>query len=336
MKLAAALFAGLSCQAAMAAPKVTMLAGGVYQNLYGITADASGVYVTGAAGTIRDFDQHPANGVIGFVPYAGGTVTTLYSSANYPSGSGHVAPFQIATDGKGTLYWADPDAGPSTGASFNSGTTTGGAATQFFGICCGPGVLPGDGIGVALHGGALYFSDGTGGRAGVGPSGSTATQIGPTRYSPDFSTEAWSQIAVIGKTIYLADSAQQRSADGNNDLPMVQDQSAVITPAVRSISSDGSSGFQTVTTKIPSPQGIVAAGPLLYVTSAHAVWRVNPKTGVARKLVADKRFSDLQGIAWYGGALYVADSQNVFPAKFSNGYKTAIKDNPGIIWKIIP
>jgi len=332
----ASVLLGMAASTAQAAPVVTQLAKNVYQNLYGITADASGVYVTGATGAVRDFSQHPLNGVIGFVPYTGGAVTTLYQSGNYPSGSGHIAPFQITTDGAGTLYWADPDAGPSTGASFNSGTTTGGAATQFFGICCGPGVLPGDGIGLTLVGGSLYFSDGTGGRVGVGPSGNSATQIGPTRYTPDFNTEAWAQIAVANGNIYIADSAQQRGADAATDLPLVQDQTASITAAVRYISTDGTSGFQTLTTKIPSPQGIVAVGTTLYVTSAHAVWSINLTTKKVKKLVQKTKFLDLQGITYYGGALYVADSQNLFPAAFTGGLKVATKDLPGVIWKIVP
>jgi hypothetical protein len=328
--------AGLAAGTAQAAPVVTEVATHVFQNLYGITADASGVYVTGATGAIRDFNAHPLNGVIGFVPYTGGAVTTLYQNGNYPSGSGHIAPLQITTDGAGTLYWSDPDAGPSTGASFNSGTTAGGAATQFFGICCGPGVLPGDGIGLALASGSLYFSDGTGGRIGVGPSGNSATQIGPTRYSPEFATEAWSQIAVANGKIFIADSAQQRSADATTDKTSVQDQSADITAAVRWISVDGTSGFQTLTTKIPSPQGIVAVGNTLYVTSAHAVWTVNQRNGHVKRLIQSGKFLDLQGITWFGGALYVADSQNVFPAAFTGGYKIARRDLPGVIWKIVP
>jgi hypothetical protein len=334
--LSTLLLAGIVAGTAQAAPVVTKLASNVYQNLYGITADKYGVYVTGATGAIRDFGQNPLNGVIGFVPYTGGAVTTLYQNGNYPGGSTHIAPFQITTDGAGTLYWADPDDGPGTGASFNSGSTTGMNASQFFGICCGPDALPGDGIGVALASGSLYFSDGTGGRVGVGPSGSSATQIGPTRYAPDFSTEAWSQIAIAHGRIYFADSAQQRGADPATDKTDVQDQSASITPAVRWISIDGTSGFQTLTTKIPSPQGIVAVQNTLYVTSAHAVWTISLSNGKVKKLVEIPQFLDLQGITWFHGALYVADSQNVFPAAFTGGYKIAKKDYPGVIWKIVP
>lgn len=187
-----------------------------------------------------------------------------------------------------------------------------------------------------VAGGVLYFSDGTGGRIGAGPTGSGATQIGPTRYSPDFSTEAWAQIAVVNGRIYIADSAQQRGADSTSDMPLIQDQSASIAPGIHWISLDGSSGFQTLTKAIPSPQGIVAAGNTLYVTSAHAVWTVDLTTKKAAKLVASGQFLDLQGITWYNGALYVADSQNIFPANFTGGFKIATKDKPGIIWKIVP
>jgi len=141
------------------------MASNVYQNLYGIAVDSSGIYVTGATGPIRDFAGTYTLGVVGSIPLAGGTVKTLYNSTNYP-GSGHVSPMQIATDGAGNLYWADPDAGPSTGAAFYQASTTGGTPNQFFGVCCGPTVLPGDSLGVALDSttGTLYFSDQTGGR----------------------------------------------------------------------------------------------------------------------------------------------------------------------------
>jgi hypothetical protein len=192
--------------------------------------------------------------------------------------------------------------------------------------------LPGDGIGVAIWGGDIYFSDGTGGRIGVGPSGSSATQIGPTRYTPDFGTEAWSQIAISNGKIFIADSAQQRGAQ--NGVTIVQDQSASITPAVRWISLDGTSGFQTLTTKIPNPQGIVAVNSTLYVTSSNTIWEVNETTGKAKVLVTSPNFQDLQGIAYYKGALYVADSQNVF-GPFSNGIASATQDSPGVVWKVV-
>ena len=319
------------------AATVTPFATGVYDELYGLTSDIRGLYVTGSTAGFRDFNGNNTDGVVGKIPFATGKLTTLYSKAKYATLSGHVTPFQITTDGAGGLFWADPDAGPSTGSAFISGTIGGAAPTQFFGICCGPAVLPGDGTGFAFWRGELYFSDSTGGRIGKGPSGSSATQIGPTRYTPDFSTESWSQIAVANGKIFIADSAESRGVDSSGRAIVVDVSSATtITPGIRWISVDGSSGFVDLSVgKILHPIGIVAVGKLLYVSAGRAVWQIEQATGRTTKYATDPRFLDLQGITFARGALYVADSQIKF-GPFVNGVATAIKDRPGIIWKIAP
>jgi hypothetical protein len=104
---------------------------------------------------------------------------------------------------------------------------------------------------------------------------------------------------------------------------------------VRWISLDGSSGFQDLSIgKIANPQGIVAVGKKLYVTSGHTVWSVNQDTGRTKKLVSQSTFKDLVGITYANGALYVADSQTVF-GPFASGVATATTDKPGVIWKIV-
>ncbi len=325
-----AMLAGLAGGAQ--AVTVTKFASGLYQSLYGLTTNGTDLFVTGANGILRDFSSDPANGVVGSIPIAGGSLTTLYSSSNYATVSSHVSPFGIATNGGQRLYWADADAGPATGSSFIQGTPSGSAPTQFFANCCGPGVLPGDGIGIAFAKGHIYFSDATGGRIGVDPSGSSATQIGPTRYTPDFSTESWSQIAVANGKIFIADSGQQRGASGGKAA--VVDESASLTPGVRWISIDGTSGFHDLSVgKIPNPQGIVAVGRKLYVTSARALWKVDQVTGKTTRLVTQSTFKDLMGITYANGALYVADSMTTF-GPFSSGVAVATSDKPGVIWKI--
>jgi hypothetical protein len=338
--LAATVFAGLlgaPADLAQAAPQIKELAKNVYQNLYGIAVDASGVYVTGSTSMMRGFTVAPASGVVGVIPLAGGSVSTLYSASNY-AGSGHVVPLGLATNGAGTLYWADPDAGPGTGASLFSASTTGGTPTQFFGTCCGPSVLPGDGIGVALSTtGTLYFSDGTGGRAGYfSPGSSTPVQIGPTRYTPAFLTESWSQATVSGSKLFLADSGQQRGDNGSTNVQVIDDESASVTPAITWIKTNGAGGFHTLSQGvIPNPQGIVAAGGKLYVTSGNTIWTVNATTGAATVLVSSPKFMDLQGIAFYAGFLYVADSQNTY-GPFVSGVATATQDLPGVVWRVKP
>ena len=314
---------------------MTSFTTGLAQSLYGITTDGSALYYTGATGVLRDFNGDPAKGVVARIPLSGGGATTLYSSALYASGSGHVAPFQIAVDAGGNLYWADPDAGPSTGASFIKGSTAGAAPVQFFGICCGESVLPGDGVGLAASGGHLYFSDATGGRIGVDPNGSSATQIGATRYGPNFSTAQYAQIAVANGKIFIADSAELRTASTAGKA-IVIDQTAFITPGVRWISLNGSSGFVDLSVgKIDHPRGIVAQGANLYVTSAKAVWKVNQTTGATKLFAKDKRFKDLQGITYANGAFYVLDSQTRFGPSVGNVVE-ATADGPGTIWKIVP
>jgi hypothetical protein len=318
------------------AATATKFATGLYQSLFGITTDGTRLYITGSTGLLRDFTNQPANGVVGSIPLAGGVLTTIYSSAKYATSSGHVAPFQIARAGAGKLVWADPDAGSATGSSFVSGTATGTTPVQFFNICCGAGVLPGDGVGVAYQGGHIYFSDGTGGRIGVDPTGSSATQLGPTRYTPDFNTESWSQIAVANGKVFIADSAQLRGAGSGADAgkEVIYDQSTSLSPGVRWISTDGTSGFHDLSVgRIPNPRGIVAVGGYLYVTSAHAVWRVNQTTRVTTKVISGARFKDLMGITYANGALYAADSQTVF-GPFVSGIAVATSDTPGVIWKI--
>jgi len=60
---------------------------------------------------------------------------------------------------------------------------------------------------------------------------------------------------------------------------------------------------------------------------------VNQGTGVAKVFVKSDKFLDLQGIAYYNGYLYVADSQNTYGA-FVSGSATATKDLPGVVWKV--
>jgi len=334
--MAAWLAAGFVAAAMPAqAATVTAFATNLPQSLYGLTSDAQALYFTGATGALRAFNHGPDTGLLGQVSLANGGVTILYDKANYKSVSGHVTPMQLATDGAGKLYWADPDAGSGTGASFLSGTTGGAAPTQFFSICCGPGVLPGDSIGVALGGGHLYFSDSTGGRVGVDPSGSSATQIGPTRYAPDFNTAQYTQIAVGKGKIFLADSGQELGAD-DNGVALEVDMSAYVTPGVRWISLDGSSGFVGLSVgKIDHPRGLVAVGKFLYVTGTSTIWKVNAATGKAQVFVHDKRFEDLQGITYVNGVFYVADSQTIYGPPV-NGVAAATSDGPGIIWKVTP
>jgi hypothetical protein len=324
----------LASPAAQAA-RVTLLAKNVYQNLFGIAVDSSGIYVTGSTGPVRDFAGTYTSGVVGYIPLTGGTVTTLFSKSSYP-GSGHTSPMQIATDGAGHLYWADPDAGPSTGASFYEGSTAGGTPNQFFGICCGASVFPGDSLGVSLDvtTGAIFFSDMTGGRAGYFTSGSnTPVQIGATRYSPAFDTEAFSQIVYTNGKLFLADSGQDRSGTSTN-VQVKYDESAYLAPAITWIAADGTGGFQTLSSGIiPSPQGITANGNLLYVTSGDTIWQVNEKTGATKVLVTDTHWLDLQGIAYYNGYLYVVDSNNKFGA-FSGGVSTATEDLKGKVWSV--
>ena len=314
---------------------VTAFATHVYQQLYGLTTDGTALYVSGSTAGLRDYNGNFSAGVIGRIDFAQpGVLTTLYSSANYPTLTGHVTPLQIVADGAGGLQWADPDAGPGTGASFMAGTVTGGAASRTFATCCGPGVLPGDGIGVAIGATGLYFSDATGGRMGLLAGGATA-QIGSTRYTPDFATESWAQIVLVGSTLYMADSAQMRGVDSSGRA-QIYDVSATWPSGVRRISTDGTSGFVDVSVgKIDHPAGIVAVGGVLYVTSHNKVWQIVQSTGKTTVYAADKRFKDLQGITAAGGALYVADGQTSF-GPFVGGIATAKKDGPGVIWKILP
>lgn len=323
----------LACNAHAATVKP--FANGLYTSLYGITTDGTALYVTGSTGVLRDFNGNPSSGAIGRLSLSGGAMSTLYTASNYSSQSGHVVPLQIAADGLGGLLWADPDAGPGTGAAFLKGDSVGTAPSQIFSICCGESVLPGDGVGVAVAAGHLYFSDATGGRIAVDPSGSSATQLGPTRIPPNFNTAAYAQIAVANGKVFIADSAELRFGSNSGKQAML-DQSAYLLPGVRWISTDGSSGFQDLSLgKIDHPRGIVAVGSLLYVTSAKAVWSVDQTTGATQLVVKDKRFKDLQGITWANGALYVADSQTKFGPPV-DGFSEATRDKPGRIWKVVP
>lgn len=336
--LTSAVFATLACSAVSTAFAVTVtpFASNLYQSLYAITTDGNALYVTGSTGVLRDFGGNPASGVIGKLPLSGGAMTTLYSSSNYASFSGHVAPFQIVAGAAGTLAWADPDAGAGTGASFLSGDTAGTAPVQFFSTCCGPSVLPGDGVGLARDtAGRLYFSDATGGRVGADPSGGSATQIGPTRYGPDFNTAAYQQIAVAGGKMFIADSGELRSVNLAGAAALI-DQSAFLAPGVRWIATDGSTGFVDLSLgKIDRPHGVVVVGNSLFVTSAKALWQVNISSGKTKKVVADSRFQDLQGLTVANGALYVLDSRTTY-GPFVSGVAEATSDGPGMIWKITP
>jgi hypothetical protein len=318
------------------AATVTVFKSGVYHQLYGLTSDSSALYVSGTTGGFRDFSGHYNDGVIGRLYFTGAhAVATLYSaSKTYPTSSGHISPFQLVRTGATGLLWADPDAGPGTGASFATGTITGGTATQIFGICCGPSVLPGDGIGVAAVGTNTYFSDATGGRIGV-LSGGSATQIGPTRYTPDFPTESWAQITVVNGVVYMADSGEYRGTDSQGHA-LIYDVSSSLAPGVRWIGTAANSVFHDLSVvKIPRPAGITCVGPALYVTSGNTIWKVVIATGATSMWATDPRFKDLQGITFHAGAFYVADNQNVF-GPFVSGIATSTSSGPGVIWKVVP
>jgi hypothetical protein len=337
-KCAAALAALLASGAAppSQAATVTLFKTNVYHQLYGLTSDNTALYVSGTTAGFRDFSGMYNDGVIGRLNFSGvHTVTTLYSaSKNYPTSSGHISPFQLVRTGSTGLLWADPDAGPGTGASFAAGTVTGGAVSQIFGTCCGPGVLPGDGIGVAVVGSNTYFSDSTGGRIGVLAGGST-TQIGPTRYTPDFPTESWAQITVVNGVIYMADSGEYRGTDTSGNA-VIYDVSASLKPGVRWIGTATNSVFHDLSVrKIPRPAGIVCVGSALYVTSGNTIWKVAIATGSTSVWATDPRFKDLQGITFHAGAFYVADDQNVF-GPFVSGIATSTTSGPGVIWKVTP
>lgn len=321
--------AGL-CQAAT----VSLFASRLYPSVYGLATDGSALYLSGATGPLRDFNSGPDTGVIGRLPLGGGRLVTLYDKTRYASASGHVAPFQLAVDAAGGLYWIDPDAGSGTGAAILKGDTAGGSPTMIFSVCCGPGVLPGDGVGLAVADGHVYFSDATGGRVAVDPAGSSATQIGPTRFNPDFNTAAYSQIAVANGKVFIADAALLRWGEAGVQKEM--DQSAVLAPGVRWISLDGSSGFVDLSVgRIAHPRGIVAVGRDLYVSDRNAVWKVSQRSGRTTLVVRDPRFQDLQGLVWAGGALYVLDSQTRFGAP-SGTTRSALKDGPARVWRIVP
>ena len=313
---------------------VTVLARNVYQNLYGIAADQHGVYVTGATGILRDFSGQNDDGVVGVIPLAGGTVTTLYAKGNYPTQSGHITPLQIATDGNGNLVWSDPEVQSGTGSGMVSGNVSGGTATLLFTSCCGAGAFPGDAVGTSISNGAIYFTDSTTGAVGVIDAGAPA-QVSVERYGPDFNQEAFSQLVMVGKVAYLADSALEPEND--NGVQAYIDRSSQNPSGLTKVTATGATQvFTTLNTTIPHPRGVVAVGKLLYVTSADTVWVMNRSGGAARTLVHSLMFKDLQGIAFYRGALYVADSQNIYAPENASHVLNATSDRPGLVWKIVP
>jgi hypothetical protein len=313
---------------------ITALARNVYQNLYGIAVDSHGVYVTGATGILRDFDGQNDDGVVGIIPLAGGSVTTLYGKGNYPTQSGHITPLQIATDGRGNLVWSDPEVQGSTGSGMVAGSFAGGAASLIFTSCCGAGAFPGDAVGAAINKGIISFTDSTTGAVGV-VSGGAPVQVSVERYGPDFGQEAFSQMAVAAGVTYLADSALEPEND--NGVQAFIDRSSQYPAGVTKVVASGAGQvFTTLTTAIPHPRGVVAVGPFLYVTSANAIWVVNRTNGKTHLYLRSVLFKDLQGIAYYKGAFYVADSQNSYAQETSGGVIDATKDLPGLVWKVTP
>ncbi len=324
----------IACARAQTAPTLTMLASNVYQNLYGIAADKHGVYVTGATGILRDFSGHNDDGVVGVIPLAGGAVKTLYDKSNYPTQSGHVTPLQIATNGNGNLVWSDPEVGGGTGSGMVAGNFSGTTASLLFTTCCGAGAFPGDAVGAAMSGGVIYFTDSTTGAVGLVSAGAP-TQVSVERYGPDFDQELFSQMAVVNHVAYLADSALQPEDD--NGVQAYIDRSSQHPAGLTKVTATGSTQtFTVLTTKIPHPRGVVAVGNRLYVTSATTVWVVNPASGATKVFFHADMFKDLQGIAYYNGAFYVADSQNIYAPENGSQVIDAKVDRPGIVWKIAP
>lgn len=335
LRLAAVAGALALCVSSAHAATVTLLTE-AYDQLYGLTTDGKKLYVSGTTGPFRDFNGAP-NGVIGSVSLATGKLKTLYDPTNYGPVGMHVAPFQIAASGNGTLFWADPDAGPGTGSAFLTGPGNGKTPpVQFFNTCCGADVLPGDGTGMAFTKTRLYFADGLGGRIGsINRDGTGLAQIGPTRYQLDFGTASYTQITVASDKIFIADSGENRTVDSQG-RQIINDVSARIAPGVRWISATGASGFVELSVgKIPRPIGLVSAGNSLYVTSGDTIWKVNASTGKTKKFLRNPRFVDLQGIVYVDGVFYVADSRTTF-GPFVGGVATATGEQSGVIWKIVP
>lgn len=245
-----------------------------------LATDGAQLLVTG---TGSDNNSH-----IFSVPIGGGAAAQLYNAVN---------PIQIAVVGP-DLFWIDPNSGPVTDTQIWRAPKDGsGAATAIYtGSSSGQPIV--DGSGLAADGSLLYAADEYAGTVWrLATDGSGLTQLGPARYTAGFGPEHLNTVAADQGTLYIADFGQ--AAYG-------------IAPQVVSIATNGS-GFTTLASDLPlgHPLAIAVGNGKIFLTDAVAtntIWQVPIGGGTPTVYVSGTPFQQLNGLAFFNGSLYVADS----------------------------
>jgi probable HAF family extracellular repeat protein len=224
------------------------------------------------------------------LPLSGGTAASLCPVLN---------PMQIAVLG-GNVDWIDPTAATGMTQILQAPAAGGGPVTAIYSYSVNPAITSGTGLGT--DGTYLYALDSSDGQLyRLNADGSGLTALGGPRYATGPQTES---LAVYGGKVYVLESGE----------------SSLATDLV-SIPTDASGPYSTVWdgTIGPffDPQCVAVGDGMIYVSDLNpatflvtTIWAMPVSGGNPVALVTGAPFSNISGLTFADGVLYVSDSGN--------------------------
>jgi uncharacterized membrane protein len=256
-----------------------------------LASDGTYLYV---AGTNLGGSSDPNTSATGLSMFrlllSGGTAVSLCPVLN---------PMQIAVLG-GNVDWIDPTAALGSTQILQTPDAGGGPVTAIYSHSVNPAIASGTGL--ATDGTYLYALDsGDGQLYRLNVDGSGLTALGGPRYSTGPQTES---LAVYGGKAYVLESGE----------------SSLVTDLV-SIPTDGSGPYSTVWDgtigPFVDPQCVAVGGGMIYVSDVNpatgqvtTIWAMPVSGGNPVALAAGAPFSNISGLTFADGVLYVSDSVN--------------------------
>jgi len=254
-----------------------------------LASDGAYLYAAGTnlAGS-SDPNTSPTGLSLFRIPVAGGAATSLYPA---------LEPGQLAVLG-GDLDWIDPSSGPGGTQILMAPAGGGGPVTAIFSPAVNPAIVSGTGL--ATDGTNLFALDSNDGQVyRLNADGSGLAPLGGARYATGPQTES---IAVYQGNAYVLESGE----------------SSLISDLV-SIPTDGSGPYTTVWDNsigpFFDPQCVAVGNGMIYVSDVDLVtgqvtkiWELPVSGGNPVALVSGAPFSNISGLTFVNGALYVSDS----------------------------
>jgi len=224
------------------------------------------------------------------LPLSGGAATSLYPVLN---------PQQLAVLGV-NLDWVDPTSGSGSTQILQARAAGGGPVAAIYGQTVNPAIVSGTGL--ATDGTYLYALDSSDGQLyRLNADGSGLTPLGGARYATGSQTES---IAVYQGNAYVLESGE----------------SSLVTDLV-SIPTDASGPYATVWGNsfgpFLDPQCVAVGDGMIYVSDLNlltgqltTIWELPVSGGNPVALVSGAPFSNISGLTFVNGILYVSDSGN--------------------------